>query len=145
MSPASRSPTAGRDLLDQGRRQRTAYLERRLRALSADDRAVLAAAAPALERLLDDPDVAAMTPLRRVAGRTFSSAFTSRNLRLYFAGSSVSQVGTWIQLVALPWLVLHITHSGAMLGLTYALQFFPILVFGAWAGVIADRHDKRSS
>jgi MFS family permease len=84
-----------------------------------------------------------MTPLRRVAGRTFSSAFTSRNLRLYFAGSSVSQVGTWIQLVALPWLVLHITHSGAMLGLTYALQFFPILVFGAWAGVIADRHDKR--
>jgi DNA-binding MarR family transcriptional regulator len=48
---------AGRDLLDQGRRQRTAYLERRLRALSADDRATLAAAAPALERLLDDPDV----------------------------------------------------------------------------------------
>jgi len=47
----------GRDLLDQGRRQRTAYLERRLRALSADDRATLAAAAPALERLLDDPDV----------------------------------------------------------------------------------------
>ncbi len=47
----------GRDLLDQGRRQRTAYLERRLRALSADDRAALAAAAPALERLLDDPDV----------------------------------------------------------------------------------------
>jgi MFS family permease len=84
-----------------------------------------------------------MTPLRRVAGRTFSSAFTSRNLRLYFAGASISQVGTWIQLVALPWLVLHLTHSGAMLGLTYALQFFPILVFGAWAGVIADRRDKR--
>ena len=84
-----------------------------------------------------------MTPLRRVAGRTFSSAFTSRNLRLYFAGSAVSQVGTWIQLVALPWLVLHITHSGAMLGLTYALQFLPILLFGAWAGVIADRRDKR--
>jgi len=84
-----------------------------------------------------------MTPLRRVAGRTFSSAFTSRNLRLYFAGSSISQIGTWIQLVALPWLVLHITHSGAMLGLTYALQFLPILLFGAWAGVIADRRDKR--
>ena len=84
-----------------------------------------------------------MTPLRRVAGRTFSSALTSRNLRLYFAGSSISQVGTWIQLVALPWLVLHITHSGAMLGLTYALQFLPILLFGAWAGVIADRRDKR--
>jgi MFS family permease len=84
-----------------------------------------------------------MTPLRRVAGRTFSSAVNSRNLRLYFGGSIISQVGTWIQLIALPWLVLHITHSGAMLGLTYALQFLPILVFGAWAGVIADRHDKR--
>jgi len=47
----------GRELLAEGRRQRTAYLERRLRALSADDRAALAAAAPALERLLDDPDV----------------------------------------------------------------------------------------
>ena len=54
---------AGRDLLDQGRRQRTAYLERRLRALSADDRAALAAAAPALERLLDDPDL--QTTIRR--------------------------------------------------------------------------------
>jgi MFS family permease len=84
-----------------------------------------------------------MTPLRRVAGRTFSSALTSRNLRLYFGGSIISQVGTWIQLVALPWLVLHITHSGAMLGLTYALQFLPMLLFGAWAGVIADRRDKR--
>ena len=47
----------GRELLAEGRRKRTAYLERRLRALSADDRAALAAAAPALERLLDDPDV----------------------------------------------------------------------------------------
>ena len=47
----------GHELLAEGRRQRTAYLERRLRALSADDRAALAAAAPALERLLDDPDV----------------------------------------------------------------------------------------
>jgi DNA-binding MarR family transcriptional regulator len=46
----------GRELLAEGRRKRTAYLERRLRALSADDRAALAAAAPALERLLDDPD-----------------------------------------------------------------------------------------
>ena len=50
---------AGRGLLAEGRRQRTAYLERRLRALSADDRAALAAAAPALERLLADPVVAA--------------------------------------------------------------------------------------
>lgn len=83
-----------------------------------------------------------MTPLRRVAGRTFSSMNTP-NLRLYFAGGFVSQVGSWIQLVSLPWLVLHLTHSGALLGATYALQYLPVLVLGAWAGVVADRHDKR--
>ena len=83
-----------------------------------------------------------MTPLRRVAGRTFSS-LGSRNLRLYFAGLTISQVGSWIQLVSLPWLVLHLTHNGAMLGVTYALQFLPILLLGAWAGVVADRYDKR--
>ena len=83
-----------------------------------------------------------MTPLRRVAGQTFSS-LNSRNLRLYFTGLTISQVGSWVQLVSLPWLVLHLTHNGAMLGLTYALQFLPILLLGAWAGVVADRHDKR--
>jgi len=83
-----------------------------------------------------------MTPLRRIAGQTFSS-MGSRNLRLYFAGLAISQVGSWVQLVSLPWLVLHLTHNGAMLGLTYALQFLPILLLGAWAGVVADRYDKR--
>lgn len=83
-----------------------------------------------------------MTPLRRVAGQTFSS-LDSRNLRLYFVGLTVSQVGSWVQLVSLPWLVLQLTDNGAMLGLTYALQFLPILLLGAWAGVVADRHDKR--
>lgn len=83
-----------------------------------------------------------MTALRKAAGRTFSSMSTP-NLRLYFAGGFVSQVGSWIQLVSLPWLVLHLTHSGALLGATYALQYLPVLVLGAWAGVVADRHDKR--
>lgn len=83
-----------------------------------------------------------MTPLRRVAGQTFSS-LDSRNLRLYFAGLTISQIGSWVQLVSLPWLVLDLTHNGAMLGLTYALQFLPILLLGAWAGVVADRYDKR--
>ena len=83
-----------------------------------------------------------MSPLRRAAGRTFAS-LASPNLRRYFAGLTISQVGSWVQLVALPWLVLKITDDGTMLGLTYAMQFLPILVLGAWGGVIADRHDKR--
>jgi len=83
-----------------------------------------------------------VSPLRRAAGRTFAS-LASPNLRRYFAGLTISQVGSWVQLVALPWLVLKITDDGTMLGLTYAMQFLPILVLGAWGGVIADRHDKR--
>lgn len=83
-----------------------------------------------------------MTPLRRVATQTFAS-MNSRNLRLYFAGLAVSQIGSWVQLVSLPWLVLRLTHSGTALGLTYALQFLPILLLGAWGGVVADRVDKR--
>jgi MFS family permease len=83
-----------------------------------------------------------VSPLRRTAGRTFAS-LASPNLRRYFAGLTVSQVGSWVQLVALPWLVLDLTGDGTMLGLTYALQFLPILLLGAWGGVIADRHDKR--
>jgi len=80
---------------------------------------------------------------RGVAGRTFSS-LGSRNLRWYFAGLTVSQVGSWIQLVATPWLVLRLTGNGAILGVTYAMQFVPILLLGAFAGVVADRYDKRT-
>src|SRR5215211_3132525 len=83
-----------------------------------------------------------MSPLRRIAGRTFSS-LNSRNLRLFFAGLTISQIGSWVQLVSLPWLVLRITDSGAALGVTYALQFLPVLLLGAWGGVVADRYDKR--
>lgn len=83
-----------------------------------------------------------MTPLRRVAGRTFSS-LSSPNLRLYFGGLAISQVGSWVQLVAMPWLVLELTHDGTMVGLTYAIQFLPILLLGAWGGLVADRYDKR--
>jgi MFS family permease len=57
---------------------------------------------------------------------------------------TVSTVGTWMQLVAQDWLVLDITgNSGSALGITTALQFLPLLVFGLWGGVVADRYAKR--
>ena len=80
--------------------------------------------------------------LRRVAGETFSS-LRVRNYRLYFAGQVVSVSGSWMQRVAQSWLVLHLTGSGIALGLVSALQFLPILLFGAWGGLVADRVDKR--
>jgi MFS family permease len=76
------------------------------------------------------------------ASRTFRS-LRNRNYRLYFFGQVVSMTGTWMQSVAMAWLVLRITGSGLALGLAPALQFLPITLAGPWGGVLADRFDKR--
>jgi MFS family permease len=83
-----------------------------------------------------------MTPIERAARRTFLSLRT-RNFRLYFFGQVVSGTGNWLQIVAQAWLVLSLTGSGVALGITMALQFTPMLLLGAWGGVLADRTDKR--
>jgi MFS family permease len=83
-----------------------------------------------------------VSPIDRAARRTFRSLRT-RNFRLYFLGQVVSGTGSWMQMVAQAWLVLRLTHSGVAIGLTLALQFTPMLLAGAWGGVIADRVDKR--
>ena len=66
-----------------------------------------------------------------------------RNFRLFLFGHLVSSTGTWMQQVAQDWLVLRITDAPLPLGITLALQFAPMLAFGAWAGLVADRVDKR--
>ena len=78
----------------------------------------------------------------RVAADTFAS-LRVRNYRLYFIGQVVSLSGSWMQRVAQSWLVLHLTGSGLALGMVAALQFLPILLFGAMGGLLADRLDKR--
>lgn len=65
------------------------------------------------------------------------------NYRRYFAGQIVSLSGNWMQIVAEMWLILELTDSGVAVGLTTALQFAPILLFGAYGGLLADRFDKR--
>jgi MFS family permease len=75
-------------------------------------------------------------------GRVFA-ALGVRNFRLYFAGQAVSLAGTWMQVVAQSWLVLQLTGSGALLGLVAAAQFLPVLLLGAYGGLVADRMDKR--
>ncbi|MFC5748693.1 MFS transporter [Actinomadura rugatobispora] len=68
----------------------------------------------------------------------------TRNYRLFATGQVVSNTGTWMQRVAQDWLVLDLTHgSGTALGITTGLQFLPMLLFGLWGGVIADRYPKR--
>jgi MFS family permease len=65
------------------------------------------------------------------------------NYRRYFLGQVVSVSGTWMQRVAEMWLIVKLTGSGVSVGLTAGLQFVPILLFGAWGGLIADRLPKR--
>jgi len=77
-----------------------------------------------------------MTPMFR--------SLAIRNYRLFASGQLVSLTGTWMQNVAQDWLVLDLTdRSGTALGITTALQFLPMLLFGLWGGVIADRNNKR--
>jgi MFS family permease len=71
-------------------------------------------------------------------------AFQHRNYRLFYAGQSVSLIGTWMQTIAQAWLVLQITNSEVALGVVTMLQFLPIMLFVLFAGVIADRVPKRN-
>jgi MFS family permease len=73
-----------------------------------------------------------------------------RNYRMFAAGGIVSNVGTWLQRTAQDWLVLDLTDgsgsalgSGTALGIATALQFLPMLLFGMFGGVLADRYPKR--
>jgi len=71
-------------------------------------------------------------------------ALRHRNYRLFFAGQTISSVGTWMQSVAMPWLALELTHSGLLVGLVLAAQFTPVLVGSQFGGVVADRFRKRN-
>ncbi|WP_372449281.1 MFS transporter [Streptomyces montanisoli] len=81
------------------------------------------------------PDAAA-------TGSMFSS-LKIRNYRLFATGAVVSNIGTWMSRVTQDWLVLSLTHSSAAVGITTALQFLPMLLFGLYGGVIVDRYPKR--
>lgn len=68
----------------------------------------------------------------------------SRNFRLFFGGQLISQIGNWLTFVATTLLIYNLTDSGVAVGLLAAAQFGPVLVFGPWAGLIADRYPKRT-
>jgi MFS family permease len=66
----------------------------------------------------------------------------SRNYRLFFTGQSISLIGTWMQRVALSWLVYHLTSSEFRLGLVSFLGLIPVFVLSPFAGVLADRFHR---
>ncbi len=83
-----------------------------------------------------------MSALSTFTDETFRSLRT-RNFRLFFTGQVISQVGNWMTLVVQTLLVLKITDSGIALGVLMISQYGPVLLLGPWAGLIADRSDKR--
>ena len=70
-------------------------------------------------------------------------AFRHRDYRLYYVGQGVSQIGTWLQLIAVSWLIYQMTHSAFMLGLAAFALHIPLLILGPFAGVWIDRKHKR--
>ncbi len=84
------------------------------------------------------PRASAAPPRRRALG-----ALRHRNYRLFFGGQLVSMVGTWMQSIAQPWLVLQLTHSALLVGLVLAMQNLPMLLAGPFGGLVADRFPKR--
>jgi MFS family permease len=77
-----------------------------------------------------------------VFGQTLR-ALRHRNYRLYFSGQVFSLIGTWMQIVAVGWLVIRVTNSAFLLGVVTAMETLPSLFFSLLAGAGADLFDKR--
>src|SRR5437764_15185649 len=64
------------------------------------------------------------------------------NFRLYFGGQAISLIGTWMQRIAVSWLVYDLTHSALMLGLVGFAGQIPVLLLSPYAGAYVDRHSR---
>src|ERR1700730_18804264 len=87
--------------------------------------------------------MAAQTQLLPHRLRATFASLRNPNFRLYFVAQIGSNIGAWIQITAENWLILRLTGSGLALGITNALQFGPLVFFGLYGGVVADRVDRR--
>src|SRR4051812_48890977 len=80
---------------------------------------------------------------RTMPGARIGRALAHRNYRLFFAGQSVSLVGTWITRIATSWLVYRLTGSALLLGVVGFCGQIPTLILAPLAGVLVDRWDRR--
>jgi len=71
-----------------------------------------------------------------------SKTLGSRNFRLFFFGQSISLIGTWLQMVAMSWLVYRLTHSAFTLGMVGFFTRLPTFLLAPYAGVVADRLNR---
>ena len=70
-------------------------------------------------------------------------ALRHRDFRWFFAGQGVSQIGSWLQMIATSWLIYHLSGSAFMLGVSAFAQQIPFLLLAPVAGVFVDRFDRR--
>ncbi len=82
-------------------------------------------------------------PIRQRQWPRTLAALQVRNYRLFLSSQVVATTGLWMQRIAQDWLVLELTGSVAAVGVAVALQFTPVLLFGLFGGVLADRYNKR--
>jgi len=92
------------------------------------------------ESLLESPDEA--KPLSN--SLEAFAALRHRNFQLYFGGQLISNAGTWMQTIALGWLVYQLTHSDLALGIVGFAAAVPALIVSPWGGVVVDRVPKRT-
>jgi MFS family permease len=71
------------------------------------------------------------------------AALQIRNYRIYVCGQLVANTGLWMQRIAQDWMISRLTGSAAAVGITAACQFLPVLLFGMFGGLVADRFGKR--
>src|SRR6185436_6052711 len=79
----------------------------------------------------------------RTGGNSMFAAMRHRNFQLYFGGQLVSNIGTWMQIIAQGWVVYQIGHSELILGLVAFASAIPVLVVSPWGGVVVDRVSRR--
>ena len=82
---------------------------------------------------------AALQPSRSTA----FAAMRHRNFQLYFGGQLISNIGTWMQIIAQGWVVYQLGHSELILGMVSFASAIPVLIASPWAGVIVDRMPRR--
>ncbi len=82
-------------------------------------------------------------PEKQSALKFLGRAFRYRNYRLFFGGQGLSLIGTWMQQIAMSWLVYRLTNSAFLLGFIGFTGQVPAFVFASFAGVFADRLERR--
>ena len=75
---------------------------------------------------------------------TIAAAFSNRNYVIYTIGYAPSQIGIWMQRLAVGWLTWELTESATWLGIVAFADLVPLMVFGPLAGIVVDRFDRLS-